>query len=124
MLDRLQRAAQALASPAEVQLGLYPAFVARPDELALDYGEALARAVTTPEWEHRVRGPGRELLLKLDDYLTQMSVPSRRHVWTEQGLRDAPEWAAIRATAAAALTLLNWPPGPPPRSPDIFVPAV
>ena len=80
--------------------------------------------MTMPEWERLVRGPGRELLLKLDDYLNQMSVPSRRHVWSEDGLRNAPEWAAIRATAAAALALLDWPPGPPPRSPDVFVRAV
>lgn len=124
MFERLQHAAQALAAPADVQLRLYPSFVAHADELALDYGEALARAMMLPEWEREVRGPGRELLLKLDDYLNQMSVPARHHVWTERGLREAPEWAAIRATAAAALELLNWPKGPPPPSPDTFVPGV
>lgn len=123
MFERLQYATQALAAPADVQLQLYPAFAARPDELALDYGEALARAMTQPEWDRKVRGAGRELLLKLEDWLNQMSVPERHHVWTERGLREAPEWAAIRATASAALALLNWPEGPPPRRPDIFVPA-
>jgi len=123
MLQRLQHATQALAAPAEVQLQLYPEFAAQPDELGLDYGEALAQAMELPEWG-KLRGSGRELLLKLEDYLNQMSVPSRRHVWTEPGLRSAPEWAAIRTTAAAALLMLHWPEGPPPRSPDTFVAAV
>jgi len=69
----------------------------------------------------RLRGPGRELLLKLDDYLNQMSGSERAHLWTDSALSDAPEWRAVRATAATALELLGWPSGPPPASRDRFV---
>ncbi len=37
MMTRLQHSLQALAVPADVQLGLFPDFVCKVDELALDF---------------------------------------------------------------------------------------
>jgi hypothetical protein len=122
VLHRLQWSTRALAAPADVQLALYPDFVDCADQLALDYGEALYQAMQSPETASGLRGQGRELLLKLDDYLNQMSTPERKHLWSNEALQISVEWAAIRATAGAALVFLNWPSEPPPASSDVFVP--
>ncbi len=39
MMRRLKHSLQALAMPAEVQLSLYPDFVCKADELALDFDQ-------------------------------------------------------------------------------------
>ena len=121
-LERLKQSLQALASPAEAQLGLYPPIAAAVDELALDYSRALAVVFRDSSASASLPSAGRELLLKLDESLNLMSAPDHRErLWSPAALRTAEEWRAIRASASTALTVLSWPKALPPKSPDTFV---
>jgi hypothetical protein len=106
LMTRLKHALQALAAPAEVQLGLFPDFVCKADELALDFGH----------WHECVVGNGADSLTQqqlswlnaLDERLGAMSGMHHSASWTDEALRTGPEWVEIRALAAESLLSLGW----------------
>lgn len=112
MLTRLRHTLQALAMPAKVQLGLFPDFVCKADELALDFGhyyevvlDNLGPAFTA---EQRAR------LRALDERLGEMSGAANAALWTEEGLHTQEDWAAIREQAREVLAALGWEVAIPP----------
>jgi hypothetical protein len=107
MIERLVETLQALAAPAEVQLARHPEIVARSEELALDFADAL-RLVTDCPQIHLTRAQ-RESLEQLDAYLEQRGDGARDAFWTEQAIRTSAEWAEVRRLAASALGELDEP---------------
>ena len=120
MRDQLQRAILALAQPAEVQLSLFPDFVCKADELALDFEDGLYELVgheetTTPSQRAAVDA--------LDNLLFRMSGKKNAAFWTEDAVRSHPAWEEVRIAAKAALLAFGWEFRLPPPSGAIYVPA-
>ena len=72
-LPELKRSLRALALPAEAQLGLFPDFVCKADELALDLDEWYRRVASNGA--ARVTDEQRHHLAALDARLSAMSGP-------------------------------------------------
>lgn len=85
--DILQRAVVALAQPAEVQLSLFPDFVCRADELALDFEDGLYELVGH---EDEITGEQKATIEELDRLLSGMSDSQDASVWTEEALGTHP----------------------------------
>jgi hypothetical protein len=112
MIERLIHSLQALAAPADAQLARFPDFVAKADELALDFADALRLVSDRPQVE--LSAAQREALARLDAQLDAMSGESRRALWSEAAMRGAREWAATRRLAREALAALHAPDDLPP----------
>ena len=113
-LERLKESVQALAADADVQLSIYPEFMCRVDELALDFDHwfEVGRQFLTPDQI--------SVLEPILAQLGEMSGPEGP--WAEEDLATDPRWEDIRAKAAHALDILGWPHDPPPPSSDVVVP--
>ena len=112
--QQLKDALQVLAQSAEVQLAYFPDFVAKADELALDFNhfyEACLPEMTAEQ----VRAASR-----IDMRLGDMSGPTGP--WSDEDLRNAGEWVEIRQLAKRALEVFGWPDEAPPPSSDVYVP--
>jgi len=120
VLARIEWSLRALAQPSHAQHQLYPSFVCIPEELALEFNDALlvARAHLAGEISPVQLG----VLEDLDRKLCEMSGPGTEAVWRAEALQSAPEWAEVRTIAARAIELFGWSPDPPPPSPDTFIP--
>jgi hypothetical protein len=118
-LRRLMHAVQALAAPAEEALAVYPPFVCKMDELAIDFDHWLD--------VNRSHGglPAQELELleRINTRLGAVCGAAVPDLWTEAALRAHPFWQSIRDEASAALDALGWPRDLPLPSPDTFVQA-
>ena len=90
-LLRLQHAVQALALPADEQLRLFPDFVCKVDELALDFDHRY-RCVRPYKEEFTERQIS--LLDKIDNELDEMSGAVNAIFWTEAALREGEEVAS------------------------------
>ena len=112
IITRLKHALQALALRAELQLSLFPDFVCKADELALDFAD----------WYHCATGnyPGdftetqKRGLAELIEFLDKISGQENAHLWTDEALSSRPEWAQIRLMALSCLASLGWPLDTPP----------
>src|SRR5690242_9912457 len=96
-LIRLQHATQTLALPAEAQLALFPDFVCKADELALDF-DNWWRCIKARQ-EEMLSTDQVRLLQKIDTQLSQMSGMENADLWTEGALHDNPAWQEIRDLA-------------------------
>ena len=105
MIERLVHTLQAFAAPADVQLARVPDFAARADELARDFADALLLASDCPQL--RLTAGQRHALESLDAHLDAMSGAAAHGTWTDDAVRSAPEWAAARHLALAALEALG-----------------
>ena len=123
-IEELRHSLQALAMPAEVQLGLYPDFVCKGDELALDFDNFF----------HAVRGSYPDdftaeqwtMLESIDRALAEMSGEENAHRWTDHAVRASSDWETIRGLARGALHALGWEVAAPPSSTDrgvVYIPA-
>lgn len=113
--ERLKWALQALVQPSAVQLQLYPEFVCVPDELALDFDEAL-RCIDQPDLSREQwRG-----LAAVHALLESMSGPDKPF-WTAEALSTMPEWRQVRALARECLLVFDWPLDAPPWGRAIYV---
>ncbi|WP_280279146.1 hypothetical protein [Sphingomonas sp. CBMAI 2297] len=112
----MQRAILALAQPAEVQLSLFPDFVCKADELALDFEDGLYELVGH---EHEVTAEQRGAIDALDAVLVSMSGPTG--FWTEEALRTHPTWERIRELAKAVAVAFGWELRIPPPSNAFYV---
>jgi|SRR5919106_1618263 hypothetical protein len=115
----LRSAIQALAAPADAQLGRFPDFVVAADELALDFDDALlmfrqANPSLTTDQDAELKA--------LDALLGQMSGTANAHLWTPRALHTASEWVRVRERAQATLRAFDWPIEPPPPTDNVYVP--
>ena len=89
----------------EVQRARFPDFVRKPDELALEYADALLLISDCPQL--RLTAEQQQALEVVDEYLEWMSGWEGAALWTDRALLERPEWAAARKLARAALTSLG-----------------
>ena|SRR5688500_10769983 len=120
MIERLIIALRALAGPAEAQLARFPEFVVKADELALDFADAHLLFAQCQQLEFT--RAQRDAVADVDQLLDQMSGPERSALWTEQALREAPEWDSVRNAAKRALRQLGYADGPVPPSDATYIP--
>jgi hypothetical protein len=102
---RLQHAVQALALPADIQLSLFPDFVCKVDELALDFDNwwlCIKGRPTTYTTEQL------NALNALDDELTRMSGKLHSFLWTEDALRQDKRWEEVRNLAKRVSSTFGW----------------
>lgn len=118
LLTRLKYALQALAMPAEIQLGLYPPIVCKADELALDF-DNWYRATRFSSLVELTRSQI-EALDAINEKLNLMS-DSEKALWTDDGLRSEASWSEVRLLSQSALSSFNWETEPPPKTSDRFV---
>ncbi|MBY8825051.1 hypothetical protein [Sphingomonas colocasiae] len=118
-MDPLQRAVLALAQPADVQLSLFPDFVCKGDELALDFEDALLASPDAARTDAQ-----RAALGALDGLITSMSGERNSDFWLDEGmLRSHPIWEEIRASARACAAAFGWEMRIPPPSGATYIPA-
>lgn len=109
IMDRLKHALQLLAMSSEIQLSLLPDFVAKADELALDFDHWCETAIDlySPEiTEEQIRA-----LKRVDKSLSDISWGGSAYhekLWTDEAVRDAPEWEEVRLLAKEALAAFRW----------------
>ncbi|HEV2596822.1 hypothetical protein [Sphingopyxis sp.] len=120
MRNQLQHAVLALAQPAEVQLALFPDFVCKADELALDFEDGLYELVGH---ESDVSAEQRAALDALDSLLVSMSGQHNAAFWTDEAVRSDEKWEDIRSAAKATAKIFGWELRPPPPSGAIYIPA-
>lgn len=101
MIQRLIDSLQALAAPAEVQCARFAGVAVKADELVLDFDDAFLLIRDCPQMilTHRQH----DALVDLDLTLTAMSRSASPGVWTEDALRERPDWEIVRRQAAAVL---------------------
>lgn len=119
--DPLRWSLQALACEADVQLSLFPDFVCKVDELALDFDHwyQTARELLGDE----ITGDRLATLQAMDDRLDVMSGEGSEFVenlWFEDALSHRPQWTEVRALASTALACFGWPAEPPPRGRSFY----
>jgi hypothetical protein len=123
ILNRLKWSLQALASPPDIQLSLYPDFVCVADELTLDFDNYCKAALSNYLTDFTSKSV--ELLNDIDKYLSKMSRGGELFsvtLWQPEGLRKDTNWEYIRVKAKSALKSHGWPiPNPGPAM-DVFVP--
>jgi hypothetical protein len=112
--ERLKHALQALASPAEIQAGLFPDFVHTSDELMLDFDNFCSVVVTYAGELKTSQIAAVEVLNRhLDTY-----PESAEGV---EALKSHAFWAKARELALQALDSFGWQYETPPRRDHEFV---
>ena len=106
--NELIRTLRALAQDSATQRALFPAFVAVPDELVEDFGDALDQSwpgclTANPD------------IAALDDLIRARS--GMPEFWTDEALDHAPYWAELRNRARQILQDRNLPLTPPQPAP-------
>jgi hypothetical protein len=116
LLENLERALQALASPADIQTALFPAYVCHGDELVLDFDEIYRFIVENekllPEQEAALR--------KLDEYLDSISGEEFVFLYNGPEGLTCPEWDMVRGLAKSALKSFGWEYRTPPPNPNTY----
>ncbi len=120
LLMRLKYSLQALAMPAETQLELFPDFVCKVEELALDFDQ-WSRCVLSNDGGE-LSEEQKSLLSELDGTFGQMSGGQDKNLWSEDALRNSPAWRRVRDTAKAAIDSFGWNTERPPSSQHEYVP--
>ena len=117
--QHLMWSVQALAAPAEVQVTLYPDFVVKANELALDFDNwyECARFSLAPEWSESQRTSLAALDAKLDA-MSRSGAEFTEDLWLESALAADPNWEQVRDLARTAIRLFSWPVECPPREPE------
>jgi hypothetical protein len=118
MRNKLQRAIIALAQQAEVQLSLFPDFVCKADELALDFEDGLYEMVGH---EAEFTEQQKSAVTALDALITSMSGQANTDFWTDDALRTNPTWEQIRALARIAAATFGWDSSAIPQSDHVYV---
>ena len=124
ILSQFRWSLQALAVPAEAQRALFPEFVCKADELALDYDHwaQAARASYGGEFSDEQR----DALRAIDRRLVAMSRGGAEFdegLWSDVALNSRPEWEQVRSLAGLALSRFDWPCDAPPRGRSFYVPS-
>ena len=119
MFTTLRDALQALAAPSDVQLARFPLFVAKADELAIDFHESLL--LVTQDSNSQLSTEQAVALRDLDALLDAMSGVANAELWTEHALRHSAAWQEVRRAAMRALIVFAWPAEPPPPTRNVYV---
>ena len=120
MRNQLQRAVIALAQPADIQLSLFPDFVCKANELALDFEDGLYEMVGH---EAQFSAQQRAAIDVLDKLLSSKSGERHASFWTDTALREHPIWDEIRTAAKTAAVTFGWDLQSLPPSSAVYVPA-
>lgn len=120
MRNQLQRGVIALAQPAAIQLSLFPDFVCKADELALDFESGLDELV---EYEGEITTEQRAAIEALDQLLISMNGERYAYFWTDEAVLADPTWEAIRALAKSAALIFSWDLSIVPPSGAVYIPA-
>ena len=123
VLDQFRWSLQALAANAEVQRSLFPGFVCKAEELALDFGQWSEVALRYFEVEDS--GEHIEAIRTLDQRLDAMGlqgVEFDEALWREEALEDRPQWEEVRKLAKLALSRFGWIVETPPYGRSIYAP--
>ena len=120
ILIRFQHALQALALPAVVQVQLFPDFVCKADELALNFDHWSSCMLA---WYRDTLTPAqRDPIDAIDHHLARMSGTHNAALWTDEALHEAPEWNEVRQLARHALAAFGWEETTPPSYEHEYVP--
>lgn len=117
VLDRLKESLQALALPADTQLILFPDFVCKADELALDYDHWFRCALSNSD--SRLTAEQESHLRAVDSLLDQMTGQADSSLWSDEAVHVRPEWEVARRAAREALAVCGWKVEVPPHSKTI-----
>jgi hypothetical protein len=115
----LERAILALAQPADVQLGLFPDFVCKADELALDFEDGLYELIGH---ETEITPAQRQAIDALDALLTEKSGEQNSRFWTDEAVQSDPIWERLRILAQAVALEFGWDLRRPPPSDAVYIP--
>jgi len=110
----LMWAIQTLSLPYEQQLSLYPAQADVPDEIMIDYEQAL-RLFNRFNGADHLHSHEKDALDSLDAYIIAISDLEDPEIWTLESMKDSSEWSEVRRLAEAFLSLMDWT-GVPPSS--------
>ncbi len=102
---RFQRSLQALASPAEVQLDLFPDFLWKVDVMAIEFDQWYQNIMRR---SYLFTKKQKSLLEELNSLLDEISGPENSDLWLEESLRTNAIWEKIRILAQSALKALGW----------------
>jgi hypothetical protein len=122
IFEPTKHALQHLAAPAEVQIALLPDFVCVTDELSLDFDHWRSTFIGNYGSELT---PGQAALFEAIDEkfarLSRRGAAFREEFWTNDALRESPEWENFRQLAIKLLDLLGWPVEIPPSCAHEYV---
>ena len=119
--DQFRWSLQALASNAETQRSLFPDFVCKAEELALDFdhwSEVVVSACGLKFADDQA-----EAVRAVDRRLMAMSLGGAEfdeELWTDEALGGRPQWDELRSLAGAALASFGWPMETPPRGRSLY----
>lgn len=106
---QLRRSLQALAISGSGQRALFPDFVVKADELALDFDHWFA--VIRSNYASDLTRPQADALVMIDQKLATISRDGAEfdvELWTEEALSGSEHWADVRRLAASALEAFGW----------------
>jgi len=115
---QLRWALQVLALPAQDQVRLFPNWVVKADELALDLDHWAL--VVCGNYAQELSQEQSGALAGLNERLNAMSrlgAEFQEDLWTEEALSSSPHWAHVRQLAADALVAFGWSVESPPLDP-------
>jgi hypothetical protein len=118
--DRLKWSVLALTQPAEIQLSLFPDFVCKADELALNFGEGLLELAG---YQDQITAEQSSAIDALDKLIVAKRGQAELDFWTDDAVRSHASWEEIRVSARAVADAFGWKIQAPPRSDDIYLPA-
>ena len=102
----LRQAVVALAMPGHAALETLDPRCARPDELAIDFGEPYL--VILGSFTSEMTPSQLSSLQQLDAHLEAMSGAENSHLWTEEAVVSSQSWREVRVLASAVLREFGW----------------
>ena len=121
--DQFRWSLQALACAPDAQLSLFPDFVCKADELALEYGHwsEVARSFFAGEFDEAQLAALRAIDFR-SDAMGNGGAEFEEDLWSEDALRASPLWEDLRTLAKLALAKLGWPAETPPCGRSLYAP--
>src|SRR5215831_7784735 len=118
IFERLKHSIQLLACPPEVQLRMFPHFVCKADELALDFDQW--REIVLNTFRSELSIDQMSCMESIDGALSALTHMGPEH-WTESAVRESHEWRRVRTLAVAALESFGWAREIPPSHTDEYL---
>ena len=106
VMTRLRYSLQALALPADTQLGLLPRYTGEVDDLILNFDHWFRAATAMRSDSLTARQLG--ALAAIEGVLDQMSGQGNAHLWTRSAVSGDARWSRLREAAQGALEVFGW----------------